>query len=279
MSVVGGIDVSDHQGAVDWAAVSGAGIQFALAKATEGEDFIAKTFAANWAGMQDTGIVRGAYHFFRPVDDPQVQADHFLHTVQLGPSDLPAALDLEARDSVDPGTIVLRAGEWLDIVRNATGRTPLVYTSPSFWETLGAPRGFSDYPLWIAHYGRSSPTIPRGWSTYTLWQYTSTGSISGIRGNVDLNIFNGSSDDLTAFVQQGQAPSGRPASDTFVYEGDTGPDVQEIQTLLRDRGFDPGAVDGDFGPRTMAAVMAFQRSNNLIVDGIVGPQTLGKLRA
>ncbi len=275
---VGGVDVSDHQGSVNWSTVARSGVQFALAKATEGETFVARTFATNWAEMQDAGIVRGAYHFFRPVDDPQAQAEHFLRNVQLGQADLPPGLDLEARDGVDPGTLILRVGQWLDVVKTAINRTPLIYTSPSFWEALGAPRGFSDYPLWIAHYDRSSPTIPRGWSTYTVWQYTSKGSVNGINGNVDLDVFNGTPDDLTAFVQQAQTPSGRRVSDDFVYEGDIGPEVEEIQALLRDHGFDPGSVDGVFGPRTKAAVTAFQRDNNLVVDGIVGPQTLGKLR-
>jgi lysozyme len=276
---VSGIDVSDYQGAVDWPAAARAGVQFALAKATEGETFVARTFAANWTTMQDAGIIRGAYHFFRPLDDPRVQAELFLQTVLLGQADLPAALDLEARDGVDPGAFVVGAGQWLDIVKTATGRPPLIYTSPGFWGTLGAPRGFSDYPLWIADYDRSFPEIPRGWATYTLWQYTATGSVGGVTGNVDLDVFNGSAADLTAFVERAQLPSGRRVSDDFVYEGDIGPEVKEIQTLLRGHGLDPGSADGVFGPRTKAAVIVFQRTNNLVVDGIVGPQTLAKLRA
>ncbi len=275
---VGGIDVSDYQRAVDWSAVAGAGIAFAFTKATEGVSFVAETFASNWLATQGAGIIRGAYHFFRPLRDPQAQADHFLATVQPGAGDLPAALDAEVRDGVDARAFVDRMKEWLDAVEEATGRKPIIYTSPSFWEALGSPR-LSGYPLWIANYGRSSPIIPRGWSTYTFWQYTSSGSVTGIAGMVDLNVFNGSLDDLMAFLRTDQTPSDGRVSDEFVYEGDVGLEVEEVQKLLRAKGFDPGSIDGVFGPRTKAAVVAFQMANNVIVDGIVGPQTLARLRA
>ena len=273
-----GIDVSDHQGQVNWPAVAEAGIKFAFTKATEGATFVANTFAENWVAMQAAGIVRGAYHFFRPFRDPEAQARNLLQTAQLGLGDLPAVLDIEVRDGVDPGTIIDRMKDWLDIVEAGTGRKPLVYTSPGFWQTLGSPR-FSDYPLWIAHHGRNWPTIPRGWTTFAFWQYSSSGELAGITGRVDLDVFNGSPDDLEAFIETGRVPVGGQVSDDLVHEGDKGSDVEQIQTFLRAKGFDPGPIDGVFGPRTKVAVIAFQRANNLIVDGIVGPQTLAKLHA
>ena len=274
-----GIDVSDYQGLVNWSAVAATGIKFAFAKATEGLTFTATTFARNWTGMQAAGMLRGAYHFFRPETDPQVQANHFLKVASLGSEDLPAALDVEVRDRVDPGTVVTRVKQWLDTVEGVTGRKPILYFSPGFWDSLGTPRGFSDYPLWIAEYGRSSPIIPRGWATYTFWQYTSGGGVRGTAGKTDLNMFNGSLDDLKLFAATAKAPSGGRLSDDYVYDGDNGSEVEEIQKLLQAKGFSPGLIDGSFGPRTKAAVVAFQRANNLIIDGIVGPLTLERLRA
>jgi len=276
---VAGIDVSDYQGAVDWPAVAAAGVRFAIAKATEDADFTAETFARNWAGIRAAGLVRGAYHFFRPLVDAQAQAEHFLATVASGPRDLPPTLDVEVRDGVDAPTFVRGMLQWLDAVRAATGRAAMIYASQSFLEELGGPREISNHPLWIVDYERRPPIAPRGWRTYTLWQYTSTGSVTGIAGPVDLDVFNGSFADLAAFVATGRAPAGERPRDTLLREGDVGPGVVEIQTRLKAKGLDPGAADGVFGPKTRAAVITFQRAAHLVVDGIVGPQTLAALRA
>jgi lysozyme len=276
---VAGLDVSDFQGAVDWPAVAAAGVGFAFAKATEGVDFVAETFARNWAGIRAAGLVRGAYHFFLPLVDAQAQAEQFLATAAPGPGDLPPALDVEVRDGVDALTFVRLMGQWLDAVETATRRQPLIYASPSFLGALGDLRGFSRHPLWIADYGTSAPTAPRGWRTYTFWQYTVSGNVNGIAGAVDLDLFNGSPKDLAAFVATGRVPAGGRPRGTFLREGDAGPGVAEIQTRLKAKGFDPGPADGVFGPQTRTAVIAFQRAANLVVDGIVGPQTLAALRA
>jgi lysozyme len=273
-----GIDVSDYQGTVDWPEVARAGIAFAFAKATEGVSFVAKTFADNWSGMRAAGIARGAYHFFRPSADPEAQANHFLSTVHLELDDLPPALDVEVRDGVDAGAFVDRAKRWLDVVERSTERKPIVYCSPAFWQALGSP-SLSDNPLWVANYGVSSPTIPGDWTAYTFWQYSSGGSIGGITGSVDLNVFNGDADGLVEFLRTGKTPSGVQASGSLFTEGNRGPEIEEIQRLLRTKGFDPGSPDGIFGARTKEAVEAFQRANSLIVDGVVGPQTLAELRS
>src|SRR5207302_9458251 len=107
----------------------------------------------------------------------------------------------------------------------------------------------------------------------------STGSVTGIAGPVDLDVFNGSSAELAAFAATGRAPTGERPRDTPLREGDAGPGVAEIQTRLKAKGFNPGPADGVFGPKTRAAVIAFQRAARLVVAGIVGPQTLAALRA
>ena len=76
-----GIDVSHYSGDIDWTTVQGTGVDFAFAKATEGTDFTDPQFAANWAGMQDAGVVRGAYHYFHPELDPDMQAAFVVQTV------------------------------------------------------------------------------------------------------------------------------------------------------------------------------------------------------
>jgi lysozyme len=180
-----GIDVSHYQGDLDWPAVAASGIRFAFVKATDGVDDIDPHFARNWAGAKDAGIVRGAYHFFRPALDAGQQAAHFLRVAAMDDMALPPALDVEVSDGLDRPAREAGIRTWLEQVRTAAGCTPILYTDPSFWrEHVDAD--FSDYPLWLACYGPKAE-IPAGWPAWTFWQHTETGNVSSIPGNVDLD--------------------------------------------------------------------------------------------
>jgi hypothetical protein len=123
--------------------------------------------------------------------------------------DLPPVLDLEASGTL--GVTALRSwvSDWLTTVEQLTGRTPIIYVSPSFWESqMGDSTAFHHYPLWVANYGVSAPRVPGGWSTWTFWQRTSTGRVSGIAGNVDMNRFNGSSAQLAKLANTSGGSTG-----------------------------------------------------------------------
>lgn len=201
-----GIDVSHWQGAIDWRAVEAGGIVFAFAKATEGATHTDPAFAANWAGMGATRIIRGAYHYFRPKTDAAEQAAHFLRTVRPGASDLPPALDVEVTDGVDRAALVRGVLAWLDAVEQGTGKRPIVYTYQSFYDTY-LSGSLAGYPLWIARYGPDAPSLS-GWA---FWQYSDAGSVPGVPAAVDLDRFNGSEAGLRNFVQsQGRLALGSP---------------------------------------------------------------------
>jgi len=218
LSVVPGIDVSHHQGTVDWKAVAGAGISFAYAKATEGTNFFDSQFAPNWKGMQNAGIIRGAYHFFRPAAAPKAQAGQFVSTVEsIEVGDLPPVLDLEeartstGQDEWQAFPIEQRiplALEWLEEVEEKLGRRPLIYTRSGFVKSYFGNAGqLANYLLWIAHYTPApEPNVPTGWANWAFWQYSDSGQVSGIVGRVDLDRFNGSVAELTAFA--GTVPAG-----------------------------------------------------------------------
>ena len=197
---VQGIDVSDHQGSVDWKAVKQAGKVFAFLKATDGITWTDPDFAANWNGARAAGLLCGAYHFYETDDDPTAQAQNFLRAVQLGPGDLPPVVDIEKLAAGgSAGQAVKDLQTWLDAVETATGRTPLIYTSHGFWTSLGTS-AFGRYPLWIAAYGTQSPTLPAGWSAWTFWQFSESGQVTGVTGPVDLDVFSGSLADLRALA-------------------------------------------------------------------------------
>jgi lysozyme len=228
-----GIDVSYYQGDVDWQAVKAAGVTFAFARATYGSSKVDPKFSTYWPAIKAAGMVRGTYHFYVSSDDPTAQANFFVSTVgSLGLDDLPPVLDVEAGS----GTTNLVSGvqTWLDIVEQKLERTPMIYTGPSFWNEY-MTGGFGSYPLWVAEYGVSAPKQTNGWSTWAFWQYSESGSVAGI-SPVDLDYFNGSADDLRAFIQtsagkeaiasppQPPEPAQPPATATQTYtvqSGDT----------------------------------------------------------
>jgi len=214
-----GIDVSNNdQETIDWQTVKRNQISFAFAKASQGNNFKDKTFADNWSRMKQANIIRGAYHFFQPSQDPEAQANNFLAMVKdrLESTDLPPVLDVENfpksieqewKNITTVNQRIARIKQWLEKVEKETKRKPIIYTGVSFWqELMNDSQALTEYPLWIAHYtNRSQPQVPAnnwGGKGWTLWQYTEEGKIAGVSGNVDINRFNGSLDELMTFVSR-----------------------------------------------------------------------------
>ncbi|HZD26642.1 MAG TPA: GH25 family lysozyme [Alphaproteobacteria bacterium] len=191
---ISGIDVSHYQGDVDWQAVAASGVHFAFIKATGGVDDVDPRFGYNWAAAGAAGVLRGAYHFFRPSCDAKDQARLFCSVVTLDDAALPPALDVEVTEGVDPPA--LRAGikAWLEAVEATLACKPVLYTDPSFWRTNGSA-DFGAYPLWLACYS-ASPELPEGWPAWTFWQHSDAGQVPGIVGAVDLNYCAASYEDL-----------------------------------------------------------------------------------
>lgn len=201
--VVEGVDVSGYQPNTDWTKAKADGIDFAVVKATEGTGYVNPYFDQDWAGLKSNGMFRGPYHFFHPGGDPIAQADHFVSTFgALEPGDLPPVCDLEVTDGASKATIQANTAAFLERVEQKSGRVPMIYTSPYFWNTVvGAPAGFEKYHLWVAHWETDCPNTPEGWSDWPFWQYADNGSVNGIAGNVDLDRFNGSLAELAVFAK------------------------------------------------------------------------------
>jgi lysozyme len=197
-----GVDVSDFQANTSWSAVAGDNRVFAFIKATEGVTYTSPTFSTDWQGTQAAGVYRSAYHFFRPQDDGVAQAQQYLSVAGTDQSgNLPPMLDVEVTDGQPVATLVQRMSDWLTTVQAQTGKTPIIYTSPSFWNsTLGSPAGFSQYLLFVANWGVSCPSLPGQWTNWTFWQSTDSASVSGISGAVDGDEFNGSAASLAALA-------------------------------------------------------------------------------
>ncbi len=211
-----GVDVSEFQGAIDWNAVHASGRAFGIARVSDGTQHVDPTFAANYAGMKSVGMVRGSYQFFRASQDPIAQADLLLSRIgTLGPGDLAPMLDVEVTDGQSNALIDARIATWVAHVKAATGRDPLIYTGPYFWQQIGSPDQ-SQTTLVVADWGPQCPLVPPTWARWKMWQYADNGHVPGIGPLVDLDSFDGDGAALAALAAGGQQPSDLPARTDYV---------------------------------------------------------------
>ncbi len=198
-----GIDVSHYQGLVDWSQVRQAGMTFAFAKATEGLNTVDAMFGTNWPAIAAAGMLRGAYHFFHPEEDAGAQAAHYLTVVgALAAHDLPPVLDVETTNGVSTTVLWTGVTTWLETVAQETGRKPMLYLSPGFWNQHTPNPALEGYPLWLADYA-ATPTLPNGFATWNFWQCSQSGTVAGVSGAVDQDVWNGPIAALLAFLANG----------------------------------------------------------------------------
>lgn len=194
---VHGFDISHHQGDINWKELQKVQnapfpVRFVFMKASEGGDFSDTTFIRNFDRARQYGFIRGAYHFFNPNTDAARQADFFIRSVKLEPGDLPPVLDIE---KVGDNELELREGvkTWLRLIERHYRVKPILYASYKFKERYLNDSIFNTYPYWIAHYYVDSVRYEGEWK---FWQHTDGGTLPGIREQVDLNVFNGTLDEL-----------------------------------------------------------------------------------
>ena len=197
----GVIDVSHHNGAIDWPAVAGAGIALAFLKATQGTRFVDPTFERNRAGAARAGVLVVPYHFIDGAD-PQAQAEHFIAVADLA-AGRPVMLDWE---TVAPIAAVTYYGY---------PQLPLADPTLSAWPLMlpAYPRGnrYGDYQSLVTHGPRLPPGRAPGWDEgqrpYDFHQYTPAGRIAGIHGPVDRSIWAGTEAELLAWHATGALPA------------------------------------------------------------------------
>ena len=195
-----GIDISHHQGHIDWDILKDQGtidrhpVRFIMIKATEGSTQTDENFRENFHQAREYGFTRGAYHFYSVHSPAESQARHFLSQVKLENGDLPPVLDVEhkPKDQTDD-QFKASVLTWLDIVEKHYQVKPIIYTYYKFKMKYLNDSVFDQYPYWIAHYYVDSVEYKGRWK---FWQHTDAGKLPGIKGHVDFNIYNGSYYDL-----------------------------------------------------------------------------------
>ncbi|MEZ6022907.1 MAG: GH25 family lysozyme [Hyphomonadaceae bacterium] len=203
---VQGVDVSWHQGAIDWRALAADDVSFAYIKATEGADHVDSRFAANWRDAGAAGLYRGAYHFFTLCQPGAAQAANFIAVVPRAAGALPPAVDLEHMGPCRRGPtmtdVVAEARIFMDAVEAHYGARPIIYTTRQFHDAhLAALQGER---FWIRSLGVSPRFRQRDW---VIWQHHNRGHKRGVSGPIDLNAFRGDAAALARFASSPTRPS------------------------------------------------------------------------
>lgn len=270
-----GIDVAKWNGVIDWKKVKEDGVQFAILKAINKQCKTEDAFNRNYDGALSVGLPIDVYNYSyaTSVSKATSDAQAVLNAIK-GKKIGTVWLDVEDKIQMNLGMTLIDIINAYKYIIEKAGYGFGVYTGLSFYNTLIKPfHSFLDCKFWIARYPSGAvvdlnfepaeskkPNIIHAlWG----WQYTSTGKVNGISGNVDLDIrYND------------------PAKDNIAYpvlrKGSSGVYVEVLQKKLNDAGYNL-SIDGDFGKKTLEAVKDYQKVNGLVVDGIVGQKTWDKL--
>lgn len=187
-----GIDVSEYQGKIVWDSMKNTEtnfpISFVFIRATVGKDRPDAKFSENWEKAKQQNILRGAYHYYRPNENSLDQAALFIKTVKLQKGDFPPVLDIEQMPKNQPlDSLKVGLKRWLHKVEKHYGVKPIIYSGENFYNAV-LKEEFAGYDFWIANYNFFAETIRDEWQ---FWQFTEKGTVSGIEGAVDINVFNG----------------------------------------------------------------------------------------
>ncbi|ERK31452.1 GH25 family lysozyme [Clostridium intestinale] len=299
--MIKGIDISNHQPSVDFNALKNS-VQVVIMKATEGVTYKDPLLESHYQKAKEIGFPVGFYHFMSESTSPLEQAEAFYKAIKDKQYEILPCLDIETNNqNRSSSQITDRCLEFLNKFKELSAIDCMIYTGGYFGRDNLDSR-IKRYKAWIAHYGVSSP-MSTGFNEVVGHQYTSSGNVHGINGNVDLNNFtegifinvqqpiveqprqqvNTGDSSIRALQQEiktqfdaGLVVDGIPGPKTLaaaplVKEGAQGNITRWIQSKVGT------TADGVFGPNTKQAVKNYQASRGLSADGIVGQNTWRKL--
>ncbi len=288
-----GIDVSSYQGNIDWNKVKSDGIEFAILKVIRKDLNPDKQFENNWKGCTESGIpIQGVYNYSYATHVGKSIADARQVVRILNGRKTMVWLDAEDNCQKNLGAKLISVINAYAEVITGAGLDFGVYTGQSFYNTYIKPYGGVKYPLWIARYGKNNGRMEAKYQPQIDgmigWQYTSRGSVIGIKGNVDMNVWY---KELSALNNPTETNRGNPYKEPtrLLYKKAVsmrGEDVKWLQWYLVHHNCLPAFnrkgktnIDGIFGKDTDSAVRKFQRSAGIAVDGKAGVVTRKCLKA
>jgi len=183
-----GIDISNHNGNIDFNQVKNDGVELVYIKATEGTTFKDPILEQHYQGAKSVGLSTGFYHFLVGTSEPETQAENFYENIKHKENNLKPCLDIETNGF----NVMDYALRFIEKFKQLSNLPLSIYASPYFINDNLDER-LSSYSLWVAHYGVDNPMDNNVWGgIYAGHQYTDSGSVLGINGNVDINNFNDS---------------------------------------------------------------------------------------
>lgn len=192
---VHGVDVSRWQGNIDWVKLRGQGANFAYIKATDGGDHLDPMFRKNWRAAHEAGLKRGAYHFFYWCRTGAEQAEWFIRNVPKVEGALPPVIDVEwngesnCKRRPSPEKVREKMKAFMDRLEAHYGQRPIIYTAPDFYRD-NLRGAFEGYPFWLRAVAQHPSKVYPG-RKWLFWQYSGSGLSHGVKGKIDLNVFNG----------------------------------------------------------------------------------------
>lgn len=263
-----GVDVSQYQRTVEWKRVAAGGYSFAFIRALD------PMFQMNWTSAKEVGILRGAYYVFDYKADPGSQADKFIKTILTANDngELPPVLDLEPIDLKSATEPAARVKFWLDRVEEAFGKKPIIYSNTINLNNIldedgTPPTWLGDYPLWLAQYPSTyademQPSLPRGQNNWTFWQFTDVGQVEGISTKADINVFNGTLEELRQFAISGVNTAQ--------------PEKRRLNFALNDRPQGPDRLSYEKYAEAFAQMLSGQYTQTPLTLGIYASWGMGK---
>lgn len=270
------IDVSTHQGVIDWKKVKEQGIEFVMLRAGYGKNNIDERFFDNATACTAYKIPFGIYWFSYAytVDMAKREAEYAIAAVAKYKSKCPISFDLEydtvkyaasKNVTIDKNLATKMAAAFCSAVR-AAGYDAVNYTNKDYMNRVFDMQQLKEFDVWYARYMDKCDRLD-----IHMWQKSSSGSVSGIKGKVDLNI---SFKEYESVNKSGAATaSGKPPQGTVLKRGASGTYVKWLQTKLNSKAKANLVVDGKFGSNTQKAVKQYQKLNGLKVDGKAGNNT------
>ena len=254
-----GIDVSNWQGNINFAAVKNSGIQVVYMKASEGNYYRDTYLDQNYSNAKAQGLKVGFYHFFRSNVDSAAQAQYFVNCIQGKESDCRLAIDIETTEGYGRDAISSKCVTFLEEVKRLTGKDVVVYTYTNFINNY-LNSSLSVYPLWVAHYGVDTPGDNCVWNSWVGFQYASDGQVPGVSGNCDMDeyttgILLDPNNPVSPPDSQDQS-SQRGPNPTIIWDYQYDGQIEDLQRVLNGKGYSL-AVDGLSGDLTYGAVKNF----------------------
>lgn len=280
-----GIDVSRWQGDINWSKVAKAK-DFAIIRCTSGRsNALDSKYPANLRGALGQGLPIGVYRYGYATTVAAARAEAAAVLDAIDGYDMPCGVWYDVEDAsqrkLKGATLTAIIKAFCEAV-TAGGYQAGIYCNQDWYDNVLDTGALAEYPFWVARYGSNDGRMhakPNIDGALWGWQYTSKGKVSGISGNVDLDVMYG---DYFGTVDSGSSSGSSTTTSkggfdvatlAYIKDGSTGAQVRSLQLLLNGKDKAGLSVDGIAGPKTVAAIKAYQRDKGLSVDGIAGPKT------